>query len=78
MIFCRCSIHAQLAYYIWNDGNGTSLTHIPEFCSGNVGLNLEPVSDETILDVLDVIGGPKDPHECVTAHPSKLPMCVSI
>ncbi|XP_072047911.1 beta-1,3-glucosyltransferase-like [Amphiura filiformis] len=64
----------ELAYYIWNDGKGTSVTHIPEFCAGNVGLNLDFMEDDIIAEGISTSVN-EEPQKCVTAHPSKLPMC---
>ncbi len=57
------------------------MTHVPEFCAGNVGLNLDYMDDDIVLQAVEAStqsGGPLETMKCVTAHPSRLPMCVSI
>ncbi|XP_002731684.1 beta-1,3-glucosyltransferase-like [Saccoglossus kowalevskii] len=38
-------IKHELAIFIWDDGKGIELTHVPELCSGNIGSN-EPMQDD--------------------------------
>ncbi len=70
-------IKHELAFYIWNDGNGTKLTDLSSLCAGNVERNIKIRTDEAIRKTLmnTIRSGKHEDNECVTAHPKELPVC---
>ncbi|XP_033628295.1 beta-1,3-glucosyltransferase-like [Asterias rubens] len=70
-------IKHELAFYIWNEGNGTKLTDLPSLCAGNVETNMKIRTDEGIRKTLmnTIRSGKHVDNDCVTAHPKELPVC---
>ncbi|XP_071944108.1 beta-1,3-glucosyltransferase-like [Antedon mediterranea] len=65
----------EIAYFLWENGNGTTLTPIDEFCSGNIAVNAIPMTDTEIIDGLTTEVDLADTDKCVTSHPVEFQKC---